>query len=108
MAIFYPTAEGPRSPTCLTALSSAHVIGEAPPRGTAAGYWGHLLALWTESRPHSRGARRLAAVGAVGFRTTLKPVHKGGPGPEVFIPWRNVLRLSGEHAPDEDLMMTYA
>ena len=42
MAIFYPPAEGPRSPTCLTALSLAHVIGEVPPRGTAAGYWGAL------------------------------------------------------------------
>ena len=26
----------------------------------------------------------------------LKPVRKGGPGPEVFILWRNVLRLAGE------------
>ena len=32
----------------------------------------------------------------------LKPVRKGGPGPEVFIPWRNVLRLAGERAPDGD------
>ena len=32
----------------------------------------------------------------------LKPVRKGGPGPDVFIPWRNVLRLAGERAPDGD------
>ena len=31
----------------------------------------------------------------------LKPVRKGGPGPDVFIPWRNVLRLAGERAPDD-------
>ena len=31
----------------------------------------------------------------------LKPVRKGGPGPDVFIPARNVLRLAGEKAPDD-------
>ena len=36
----------------------------------------------------------------------LKPVRKGGPGPDVFIPWRNVLRLSGERAPDDDASST--
>ena len=36
----------------------------------------------------------------------LKPVRKGGPGPDVFIPWRNVLRLAGERAPDDDASST--
>jgi len=33
----------------------------------------------------------------------LRPVHSGGPGPEVFIPWWQVLRLSSEPVgPDAD------
>ena len=27
----------------------------------------------------------------------LRPMRKGGPGPEVFVPWWQVLRLSGEN-----------
>lgn len=39
---------------------------------------------------HGKGAR---------LSIHLRPQRKGGPGPDVFIPWRLLLTLAGEHVP---------
>ena len=73
------------------------LIGAKATRGTSSGYWGALQ-------------RTLAGIeGALSWGTSagkgkrgrlpdnLRPVRKGGPGPEVFIPWWQVLRMAGEN-----------
>ena len=59
---------------------------------TIAGIEGALT--WGVSAGKGRGGR---------IPDNARPVRKGGPGPEVFIPWWQVLRLAGEPCgPDDD------
>ena len=55
---------------------------------TLAGLEAHLC----YSRPSGRGRGGRVP-------TWLKPTRRGGPGPQVFVPWRGVLILSGENVP---------
>lgn len=66
-------------------------------RGTDVGYWSslHRTLAGFEARLHyspsaGRGKRGRTP-------DALRPVRRGGPGPEVFVPWRAVLTLAGEH-----------
>ena len=93
---------GPRSWRLSGGLWRPPLIGDTPAGGgTAAGYWGALARTvdgieaalsWGPTAGRGKGGR---------LPDYLKPVRKGGPGPDVFIPWRNVLRLAGERAPDD-------
>ena len=94
---------GPRSWRLSGGLWRPPLIGDAPTQGTKTGYWGTLARTvdgieaaltWGPTAGRGQGGR---------LPDYLKPVRKGGPGPEVFVPWRNVLRLAGERAPDDDL-----
>ena len=94
---------GPRSWRLSGGLWRPPLIGDAPTQGTKTGYWGTLARTvdgieaaltWGPTAGRGPGGR---------LPDYLKPVRKGGPGPDVFIPWRNVLRLAGERAPDDDL-----
>ena len=69
---------------------------ENGPRGPDTGYWGGLhrtinglesALTWGPTAGKGRGAR---------IPNSLRSERKGGPGPEVFVPWHAVLRLSGE------------
>ena len=93
---------GPRSWRLSGGLWRPPLIGDTPAHGTTAGYWGTLARTvdgieaaltWGPTAGRGQGGR---------LPDYLKPVRKGGPGPDVFIPWRNVLRLAGERAPDDD------
>ena len=93
---------GPRSWRLSGGLWRPPLIGDTPAHGITAGYWGTLARTvdgieaaltWGPTAGRGKGGR---------LPDYLKPVRKGGPGPEVFIPWRNVLRLAGERAPDDD------
>ena len=98
---------GPRSWRLSGGLWRPPLIGDTPAGGgTAAGYWGALARTvdgieaalsWGPTAGRGPGGR---------LPDYLKPVRKGGPGPEVFIPWRNVLRLAGERAPNDDASST--
>ena len=79
------------------------LLGESA-RGTARGYWGCMqrtvagveaAVSWSPSAGRGRHGR---------IPTLLRPEWgKAGPGPEVVVPWRTVLRLAGEHVePDAD------
>ena len=92
---------GPRSWRLSGGLWRSPLIGDTPAHGTTAGYWGTLARTvdgieaaltWGPTAGRGQGGRQ---------PDYLKPVRKGGPGPDVFIPWRNVLRLAGERAPDD-------
>ena len=92
---------GPRSWRLSGGLWRPPLIGDTPAHGTTAGYWGTLARTvdgieaalsWGPTAGRGQGGR---------LPDYLKPVRKGGPGPDVFIPWRNVLRLAGERAPDD-------
>ena len=94
---------GPRSWRLSGGLWRPTLIGDAPTQGTKTGYWGTLARTvdgieaaltWGPTAGRGPGGR---------LPDYLKPVRKGGPGPDVFVPWRNVLRLAGERAPDDDL-----
>ena len=94
---------GPRSWRLSGGLWRPPLIGDAPTQGTKTGYWGTLARTvdgieaaltWGPTAGRGQGGR---------LPDYLKPVRKGGPGPDVFVPWRNVLRLAGERAPDDDL-----
>ena len=93
---------GPRSWRLSGGLWRPPLVGDTPAHGTTAGYWGTLARTvdgieaaltWGPTAGRGQGGR---------LPDYLKPVRKGGPGPDVFIPWRNVLRLAGERAPDDD------
>ena len=93
---------GPRSWRLSGGLWRPPLIGDTPEHGITAGYWGTLARTvdgieaaltWGPTAGRGQGGR---------LPDYLKPVRKGGPGPDVFIPWRNVLRLAGERAPDDD------
>ena len=93
---------GPRSWRLSGGLWRPPLIGDTPAHGITAGYWGTLARTvdgieaaltWGPTAGRGQGGR---------LPDYLKPVRKGGPGPDVFIPWRNVLRLAGERAPDDD------
>ena len=93
---------GPRSWRLSGGLWRPPLVGDTPAHGTTAGYWGTLARTvdgieaaltWGPTAGRGPGGR---------LPDYLKPVRKGGPGPDVFIPWRNVLRLAGERAPDDD------
>ena len=97
---------GPRSWRLSGGLWRPPLIGDAPTQGTKTGYWGTLARTvdgieaaltWGPTAGRGQGGR---------LPDYLKPVRKGGRGPEVFIPWRNVLRLAGERAPDDDASST--
>ena len=92
---------GPRSWRLSGGLWRPPLVGDTPAHGTTAGYWGTLARTvdgieaaltWGPTAGRGPGGR---------LPDYLKPVRKGGPGPDVFIPWRNVLRLAGERAPDD-------
>ena len=92
---------GPRSWRLSGGLWRPPLIGDTPAHGITAGYWGTLARTvdgieaalsWGPTAGRGQGGR---------LPDYLKPVRKGGPGPDVFIPWRNVLRLAGERAPDD-------
>ena len=67
-------------------------------RGYGVGYWGGVertvsglearLCWSAPSAGRGRGGR---------IPDTLRPVRRGGPGPAVFVDWRSVLSLAGEH-----------
>jgi len=70
-----------------------------PEQGTATGYWGTLNRTlagfearlwWSPSAGRGRTGR---------IPDTLRPARKGGPGQQVWVPWFDVLTLSGEHVP---------
>ena len=71
--------------------------GEQPLQsGPGSGYWGGLsrtlagleaALCWGPSPGKGKRGR---------LPDSLRPAHKGGPGPEVFVPWWQVLRLAGE------------
>ena len=91
---------GPRAWRLSGSLWRRPLLGDAPARGTQAGYWGPVTRTvdglesaltWGPTAGRGRGNR---------VPDYLKPVYPGGPGPDVFIPWRTVLRLSGERAVD--------
>ena len=93
---------GPRAWRLSGSLWRRPLLGDAPARGTQAGYWGPVTRTvnglesaltWGPTAGRGRGNR---------VPDYLKPVYPGGPGPDVFIPWRNVLRLSGEHVVDRE------
>ena len=93
---------GPRSWRLSGGLWRPPLIGDTPEHGITAGYWGRLARTvdgieaalsWGPTAGRGQGGR---------LPDYLKPVRKGGPGADVFIPWRNVLRLAGERAPDDD------
>ena len=93
---------GPRSWRLSGGLWRPPLIGDTPEHGITAGYWGTLARTvdgieaalsWGPTAGRGQGGR---------LPDYLKPVRKGGPGADVFIPWRNVLRLAGERAPDDD------
>ena len=75
--------------------------GGTPARGTSSEFWGALARTvdgieaalaWGPTRGNGKGGR---------LPVNLLASRKGGAGPEVFIPWRNILRLSGESASDD-------
>ena len=93
---------GPRSWRLSGGLWRSPLVGDTPEHGITAGYWGTLARTvdgieaaltWGPTAGRGQGGR---------LPDYLKPVRKGGPGPDVFIPWRNVLRLAGERAPDDE------
>ena len=93
---------GPRSWRLSGGLWRSPLVGDTPEHGITAGYWGTLARTvdgieaaltWGPTAGRGKGGR---------LPDYLKPVRKGGPGPDVFIPWRNVLRLAGERAPDDE------
>ena len=68
-------------------------------RGTDIGFWSGLhrtiagleaVVSWTSPPGRGEGARTANG---------LFPVRHGGPGPDIFVPWRQVLTMSGEHVP---------
>ena len=75
------------------------LLGDQQKQGTSSGYWGgthrtldglEAALTWSKSAGRGQGGRLPAA---------LIPVHKGGPGPEWFVPWDWVLICSGERIP---------
>ena len=93
---------GPRSWRLSGGLWRPPLVGDTPAHGTTAGYWG-TLARTVDGIEAALTWGPTAGRGQSGrLPDYLKPVRKGGPGPDVFIPWRNVLRLAGERAPDDD------
>ena len=77
-------------------LWRAPVLGDGGARGPDLGYWGGLhrtvngleaALTWGTTAGRGKAGR---------VPDQLRPVSRGGPGPEVFVPWWNVLRLSGE------------
>ena len=95
--------DGPRAWRLSGGLWRPAINGDAPARGTSSGFWGALARTvdgieaglaWGPTTGSGKGGR---------LADYLRPTHKGGAGPEVFIPWRNVLRLAGEAAPDGGL-----
>ena len=86
----------------LTGALFRRMSGESVTRGTQAGYWGAVARTvagieaglaWGPSAGRGKDGR---------IPDNLRPVRKGGPGPEVFIPWWQVLRLSGENVGESD------
>lgn len=72
------------------------ILGDSGDRGPEAGYGGGLhrtvsgleaALTWGTTAGRGRHGR---------IPDNLRPASRGGPGPEVFVPWWNVLRLSGE------------
>ncbi len=79
------------------------VLTEARSRGPGAGYWGETDRT-VEGFEALLGYSIFAGKGRDGsIPDLLRPARgaKSGPGPEVFIPWRQVLRASGEHVADD-------
>ena len=76
------------------------LIGGKAVRGTTAGFWGGLARTidGLESRIAWSGARVRGKQGRIA--EALRPERPGGPGPEVFVPWTDVLRGAGEHVPE--------
>ena len=79
------------------ALFRPAIFPGAGSRGTDVGYWSslHRTLAGFEARLHyspsaGRGKRGRTP-------DALRPVRRGGPGPEMFVPWRAVLTLAGEH-----------
>ena len=77
-------------------------VGFERGRGLDSGYWGvvqrtvdgiEAALTWGPTGGKGKGAR---------LPDALTPGQRGGPGDPFFIPWRNVLRLSGERADDDD------
>ena len=79
----------------------ALIVDGQPGRGTTAGYFGVLqrtiaglenALTWGATAGKGKGGR---------LPLNVVPERKGGPGPEIFVPWRTVLEVSGEPvAPD--------
>lgn len=76
-------------------------LGGPVTQGTTAGYWGGLhrtinglesALSWGRSAGRGRDGR---------IPDNLRPKSKGGPGPEVFVPWQMVLMLASEHIPPD-------
>ena len=92
---------GPRSWRLPGSLWRPPLVGDAP-----TGYWG-AVDLTVDGLEGALTRGPTTGRGTDGrVPDYLKPVRKGGPGPDVFIPWRNVLRLTGERAPDDDASST--
>ena len=77
------------------------VLGKSP-RGLAAGHWG-TLARTLSGIEAALGYGPAAGRGRTGRipNAFLPASGKAGPGARVFVPWQALLRLAGEHVPDD-------
>ena len=100
--------KGPEARWRLTGGLWREPLADDGARGLGRQYWGALertidgfeaALCWSRAPMKGKGGR---------IAEYLRPERRGGPGPAVFVPWRLVLRYSGEYVPDDaDAMSTH-
>ena len=99
---------GPEARYRLTGGLWREPLGDDGTRGLGKAYWGALertidgfeaALCWSRAPMKGKGGR---------IPELLRPERRGGPGRPLFVPWRAVLRCSGEFVPDDaDAMSTH-